>query len=169
MPRSHIFINKPIISASYRALLVGLVLAAASIAMSTLLALSFLIAAFTRNAINVVVASVAVYLMLYLISEVHFVRDLRPLLFPSHIGYWRGVFLQDIDWPLLMRDPSKMISFMFVFLAIAGYGRSGAEYSSDALTPRLVIWNVSGATGWRPSAERRTGSVRGYRFETARS
>ena len=66
-----------------------------------------------------VAATVAIYLVMYVISEIHFFRDLRPFLFTTYIGYWRGVFLESVDWPALLRDAAKLLAFTFGFLSLA--------------------------------------------------
>ena len=92
---------------------------AASVALMAPLTMSFLLSVYMRNPINVVAASVAVYLVLYVTSEVHFFDDLRPYLFTSYIGYWRNLFRNPIDWTMLLRDGAKLFSFTFAFIALA--------------------------------------------------
>jgi ABC-type transport system involved in multi-copper enzyme maturation permease subunit len=94
---------------------------AASLAMVAPLSMSFLIAAWLRNPVNAVAATVAVYLVLFVISEVHFFRDLRPLLFTTYIGYWRGVFRESAPWPQILRDGAKLLAFSFAFLSVGCY------------------------------------------------
>lgn len=92
---------------------------AATIAMLAPLAMGFLVSVCARNPVNAVGISVSLYLVLYVISEVHFFRELRPYLFTSHIAYWRGLFRTTVDWPALARDASKLLAFSFLFLAVA--------------------------------------------------
>ena len=94
---------------------------AASIGMTAPLAMSFLFSTLMKNPLNATAASVSVYLVLYVVSEVHFFRDLRPFLFPTYAGYWRGVFREVVDWPALCRDAAKLLAFTFGFLAVAHY------------------------------------------------
>ncbi len=92
---------------------------AASLGMLVPLALSFLLATWMRSPINVVASSIAVYLVLLVISEVHFFADLRPYLFTSYMGFWREFFRERIDWPVLLGDCARLLAFGFGFIAVA--------------------------------------------------
>jgi ABC-2 type transport system permease protein len=92
---------------------------AAVVALMPALAMSFMVAVWLKNPINAVAASVAIYLVLYVISEIHFFTDLRPYLFTTYTGYWRGLFRQRIIWSTLLQDGAKLLAFTFAFLAIA--------------------------------------------------
>jgi ABC-type transport system involved in multi-copper enzyme maturation permease subunit len=92
---------------------------AASVALMPALAMSFLVSVWIKNPINAVAASVAVYLVLYVISEIHFFIELRPYLFTTYIGYWRGLFREQITWPDLLRDGAKLLAFTFAFLSLS--------------------------------------------------
>jgi ABC-type transport system involved in multi-copper enzyme maturation permease subunit len=92
---------------------------AATLAMLAPLSLSFLISTWSRSAINAVALSISLYLVLYVIAEVHFFKQLRPYLFTSYVTYWRGLFRSSIDWPLLLRDASRLLTFTGLFLTLA--------------------------------------------------
>ncbi len=92
---------------------------AAVVSLMPALAMSFMIAVWVKNPINAVAASVAVYLVLYVVSEIHFFTELRPYLFTAYTGYWRGLFRQQIVWGDLLRDSAKLLAFAFAFLAAA--------------------------------------------------
>jgi ABC-2 type transport system permease protein len=92
---------------------------AAVVALMPALAMSFLVAVWLKNPINAVAASVAIYLVLYVISEIHLFTDLRPYLFTTYTGYWRSLFRQQVNWPDLLRDGAKLLAFTFGFLAAA--------------------------------------------------
>jgi hypothetical protein len=92
---------------------------AAAVALTPALAMSFMVSAWVKNPINAVAASVAIYLVLYVISEIHFFIELRPYLFTTYIGYWRGLFREQIIWPDLLQDGAKLLAFTFAFLSIA--------------------------------------------------
>ena len=92
---------------------------AAAVALTPALAMSFMVSAWVKNPINSVAASVAIYLVLYVISEIHFFIELRPYLFTTYIGYWRGLFREQIIWSDLLRDGAKLLAFTFAFLSIA--------------------------------------------------
>lgn len=80
-----------------------------------------MLAVWMKNPINTVAASVAIYLVLYVVSQVHFFHDLQPFLFTSYVGYWRGVFQEAIDWSSLLQDAAKLMAFACLFLAIGVY------------------------------------------------
>ncbi len=91
----------------------------ATLALCAPLAMSLLVASFVRSPVNAVATSVALYLILYVIAEVHFFRDLRPWLYTSHMAYWRGLFRESVDVPELARDAAKLSGFTLLFLAAA--------------------------------------------------
>ncbi len=92
---------------------------AASIALFTPLALAFLVSAFSRSPVNAVGTAVALYLVLYVVAEIHFFRELRPWLFTSHLAYWRGLFREEVDWIAIGRDAAKCLGFTALFLGLA--------------------------------------------------
>ena len=72
-----------------------------------------------RSPVNAVGSAVALYMVLYVIAEIHFFEALRPWLFTSHMAYWRELFREDVDWPKLARDAAKLTGFSVLFLALA--------------------------------------------------
>lgn len=90
---------------------------AASLSLAAPLALAFLVSTWVRSAVNAVGTAVALYLVLYVVAEIHFFRDLRPWLFTSHMAYWRGLFRETIDWSALTRDAAKLLGFALLFLS----------------------------------------------------
>jgi len=92
---------------------------AASLALLAPLAFSFWISSLAKSAVNAVGTAVALYLVLYVIAEVHFFAELRPYLFTSHAAFWRGLFQERIDWPELGRHAATLGGFTFLFTALA--------------------------------------------------
>jgi len=92
---------------------------AASLALLAPLTLSFLVSTWTRNAVNAVGAAVALYLILYVIAEIHLFEDLRPWLFTSYMSYWRALFQEEIDVAAMLRDAASVTGFTVLFLALA--------------------------------------------------
>lgn len=92
---------------------------AATLALTAPLCMSFLVSSWTRSPINAVGIAVSLYLVLYLISEVHFFKELRPYLFTSYMAYWRGLFRSEVAWAELGRDAARLLCFSCVFLALA--------------------------------------------------
>jgi len=91
---------------------------AAALAMAAPLSLSFLLSSWMRSPINVVAASTALYLVMLVVSEIHFFADLRPILFTSYMGYWRELFRETVDWPTLLSQAAKLAVFPAAFLAL---------------------------------------------------
>ncbi|WP_372366714.1 ABC transporter permease [Candidatus Uabimicrobium sp. HlEnr_7] len=91
----------------------------ASVALSAPLALSFLLSTWIRNPLNAVSTSIALYLILYVMSEIHFFVKLRPYFFTSYMGFWREAFREEILWGQIFQDGAKILAFTFVFLALA--------------------------------------------------
>ena len=83
------------------------------------LSLSLWIGSWVRTPVNAVGTSIALYLVLYVVCEIHFFRELRPWLFTSYASYWRGLFREEIDWVGLGRDASKLLGFAALFTALA--------------------------------------------------
>lgn len=92
---------------------------AASLALAAPLAFSCWVSVWARSPVDAVGLSVALYLVLYVIAEVHFFRDLRPFLFTTHLAYWRELFREEIAWGALARDAARLAGFTFLFLALA--------------------------------------------------
>ena len=96
-----------------------LVWPAASVALFPALCLSFLISTWSKSGVNAVGISVATYMILYVIAEVHFFEDLRPWIFTSHMSFWRGLFREQLDWPELLHQGVRLLGFGFLFLGLA--------------------------------------------------
>jgi len=92
---------------------------AATLALLAPLSFSFLVSSLTRSAVNAVAASVGLYLVLYVIAEVHFFAELRPWLFTSHASCWRELFQERVDWAELGRHAAALAGFTALFLALA--------------------------------------------------
>lgn len=91
----------------------------ATLALLAPLAFSLLISTWVKSPVNAVGVSVSFYLVLYVISEIHFFRDLRPYLFTSYIAYWRELFRETVDWTRLLRDAARLLAYTLLFLALA--------------------------------------------------
>ncbi|MCP3919108.1 MAG: ABC transporter permease subunit [bacterium] len=92
---------------------------AASLAMLVPLAFSYLLSAWMRSPVNAASTAVSLFLVLHVISGVPFFEDLRPYLFTSHMGYWRGLLQEAVDWPGFLRDAAKLAANATLFLALA--------------------------------------------------
>ena len=96
-----------------------LVWPAACVALFPVLCLSFLISSWSKSGVNAVGISVATYMILYVIAQVHFFEDLRPWIFTSHMSFWRGLFREQINWPELANQGIRLLGFGFLFLGLA--------------------------------------------------
>lgn len=92
---------------------------AASFALLTPLAFSFVISSWSRSAVNAVGTSIAIYLVLYVISEVHFFADLRPWLFTSYVADWRALFHETVPTGELATSAIRLAGFDAAFLGLA--------------------------------------------------
>jgi ABC-2 type transport system permease protein len=92
---------------------------AASLAMLAPLGLAWLVATCVRSPVNAVGTSVALYLVLYVVSEIHFFRELRPWLFTSHMAYWRELFREEVAWRALAGDAAKLAGWSLAFVGLA--------------------------------------------------
>lgn len=92
---------------------------AASLGLWTTLSFAFFLSAWMRSAVNAAAVAVALYLVMHVVSGVHFFEDLRPILFTSYLAYWRGLLQEDVRWVEVGRDAAKLMGFAFVFLALA--------------------------------------------------
>jgi ABC-2 type transport system permease protein len=97
----------------------ALVWPAATLALLCPLALSLLVSAWVRSPVNAVGVAVSLYLVLYVVAEIHFFQDLRPWLFTSYLAYWRELFREEVDWRAFAEDGCRLLGFAFLFLALA--------------------------------------------------
>lgn len=91
----------------------------ATLALLAPLSLAFWVATWVRSPVNAVGTSFALYLVLYVVSQIHFFAELRPWLFTSSMPYWRELFQESVDWGSLGREAARLISFSALFLALA--------------------------------------------------
>lgn len=92
---------------------------AASLSLLAPLGFSIFVASWSRSAVNAIGTAVALYLVLHVVSEIHFFQDLRPWLFTSDMGYWRAVFQERIPWEELSRHAARLVGFALGFSSLA--------------------------------------------------
>ncbi len=92
---------------------------AASLSLFAPLTFSILVASWSRSAVNAIGTSVALYLVLHVVAEIHFFEDLRPWLFTSDMGYWRAMFQERIPWEEVAGHAARLGGFSLAFLALA--------------------------------------------------
>ncbi len=91
----------------------------ASLAMTAPLCLSFLLSAYLRSPVNAVACSVALYLVLFVVSEIHFFEELRPWLFTSSMSYWRELLREEIDWKAVHQSAASLAGWSILFSGLA--------------------------------------------------
>jgi len=96
-----------------------LVWPAACLAMLVPLAFSYLLSVVMRSPVNAASSAISLFLVLHVISGVPFFSQLRPYLFTTHMGYWRGLLQESIPWSEVARDAAKLAANGFLFLALA--------------------------------------------------
>jgi ABC-type transport system involved in multi-copper enzyme maturation permease subunit len=97
----------------------ALIWPAASLGLWTTVSFAFLLSAYMKSAVNAAAVAVALYLVMHVVSGVHFFEELRPILFTSYLAYWRGLLQSDVEWALVGQDAAKLLGFALVFLALA--------------------------------------------------
>lgn len=107
------------LSQSQALLRFALIWPAASLGLWTTLAFAFMLSAWMKSAVNAAAVAVSLYLVMHVVSGVHFFEDLRPILFTSYLAYWRGLLQEDVPWTEVGQDAAKLLGFAFVFLALA--------------------------------------------------
>ncbi len=92
---------------------------AATISLLAPLSFSVLIATWAKNGVNAVGISVSAYLVLYVLAEIHFFKELRPWLFTSSMSYWRELFREEVNWGEVFEQGARLLGFSCLFLALA--------------------------------------------------
>ncbi|MFT5052280.1 MAG: ABC-2 type transport system permease protein [Chlamydiales bacterium] len=95
---------------------------AASLAMLVPLTFSYLLSTIMRSPVNAASSAVSMFLVLHVISGVPFFAQLRPYLFTTHMGFWRGLLQESIPWTDVGHDAAKLAANGLLFLALA-HGR----------------------------------------------
>ncbi len=91
----------------------------ATLALFVQLAFSYCISSWSRSPVNAVGLAMALYLILYVVCEIHFFAELRPWLFTSYQTCWRLLFREQIDLVALRGDLLRLGGFALVFLGLA--------------------------------------------------
>ena len=99
----------------------------ATVALMSVAGLGFLVSTWVRSPVSAAGTAMALYLVMYVIAEIHFFKDLRPWLFTSYMPYWRSLFQETVDWPQLFRDAAKLAGFAALFLSLALFRVRGRE------------------------------------------
>jgi ABC-2 type transport system permease protein len=82
-------------------------------------AIAMLLSAIFRNPVTAVAATLAVYLMLYIVGRIEFFVDLRPFFFTTDMDFWRDVLKPQVPWPNLYHYASTCGAYIFGLLLAA--------------------------------------------------
>jgi len=91
------------------------------ISLSTIFSLSFLFSSLVENAIGPIVATMAVLVILLLLStmEIGILKDIKPYLFPAHMGLWSNYFSDPVDYSELTKSAGILLAHTAVFFGAA--------------------------------------------------
>ena len=87
--------------------------------LSTPLAFAIAFSVWMRNPVSAAGSALALILIMHVLSSVHLFEQLQPFLFTSYLDSWRQLFQEQVSWPVLARDLSKLLAFTCLFLALA--------------------------------------------------
>jgi ABC-2 type transport system permease protein len=106
----------------------------ASVALTTVAALSFLLSVFAENSIGPIIATMSIVIVFTILSEMNipiYDSTVKPYLFTSHMVAWKGFFYVQADsegitrtgsienFPAIMRSLSILFVYIFVFFGTA--------------------------------------------------
>ena len=92
---------------------------AAALGLAAPFGLGLLVSSASERPVQAVGLSIALYLVLYVVAEVHFFVELRPWLFTSYMAYWRELFREEIRWERVVSDGARLLGFAVLFLVLA--------------------------------------------------
>src|SRR5882757_790910 len=106
----------------------------ATVALSTVAALAFLLSVFAENSIGPIVSTISIVIVLTILSEMQipmYDRTVKPWLFTSHMLAWKGFFYTKIDdthtgipgslenFPAILRSCGILLAYIFLFVGSA--------------------------------------------------
>jgi len=106
----------------------------ATIALTTVSALAFLLSVFAENSIGPIIATMSIVIVLTILSELNipmYDRTVRPYLFTTHMVAWKGFFYVQADaenktidgtienLPAILKSLSILLTYIGIFLATA--------------------------------------------------
>lgn len=97
----------------------GYIAVASVLPLATTVAFALWLSTWTRSAVNAVGVAVALYLVMFVISEIHFFRDLQPYLYTHYVAFWRELLQERIDWSKVALDATRLSAFGVGFLWLA--------------------------------------------------
>jgi ABC-2 type transport system permease protein len=106
----------------------------ATVALTTVAALAFLLSVFAENSIGPIVSTISIVIVLTILSEMQipmYDRTVKPWLFTSHMLAWKGFFYTKIDdthtgipgslenFPAILRSCGILLAYIFLFVGSA--------------------------------------------------
>jgi len=106
----------------------------ATVALTTVAALAFLLSVFAENSIGPIVSTISIVIVFTILSEMQipmYDRTVKPWLFTSHMLAWKGFFYTKIDeshtgitgsvenLPAILRSFGILMGYIFLFVASA--------------------------------------------------
>jgi ABC-2 type transport system permease protein len=88
-------------------------------ALLVLAAMAMLLSVIFRNPVTAASATIAVYLMLYIVGRIEFFVDLRPFFFTTDMDFWRDVLKPDVPWRDLYHNVCTCGAYIFGLLLTA--------------------------------------------------
>jgi ABC-2 type transport system permease protein len=82
-------------------------------------AMAMLLSVIFRNPVTAASATIAVYLMLYIVGRIEFFVDLRPFFFTTDMDFWRDVLKPDVPWRDLYHNVCTCGAYIFGLLLTA--------------------------------------------------
>ena len=82
-------------------------------------AIAMLLSVIFRNPVTAVSATIAIYLMLYIIGRIEFFVELRPFFFTTAMDFWRDVLKPDVPWHDLYHYACSCAVYIFGLLLMA--------------------------------------------------
>ena len=82
-------------------------------------AIAMLLSVIFRNPVTAVAATIAVYLMLYIVGRIEFFVDLRPFFFTTDMDFWRDVLKPEVPWTDLCHYAATCGAYIFGLLLTA--------------------------------------------------
>jgi ABC-2 type transport system permease protein len=82
-------------------------------------AIAMLLSVLFDNPVTAVAATLAVYLMLYIVGRIEFFVDLRPFFFTTDMEFWRDVLKPDVPWTNFYHYAATCSAYIFGLLLAA--------------------------------------------------
>jgi ABC-2 type transport system permease protein len=82
-------------------------------------AIAMLLSVVFRNPVTAVAATIAIYLMLYIVGRIEFFGDLKPFFFTNDMEFWRDVLKPEVPWNDLLHYAGTCGTYTFGLLLTA--------------------------------------------------